>query len=183
MSDALIAASEEVRQKLRLLASELMADQKMTELRKLLIGLNTLEDLCNQPKTNMLSFFDLGEHHKSEISISPDEFYGLDALEAAKRYLKKRGKSAPFREIVAAIKAGGGDPGGEDRLRLSLARSTWEIAKVSDDVFGLLEFYPHIKRGAKKKKNGTKEDGLGAEEETPESLVETDGDSASAPVD
>jgi hypothetical protein len=86
------------------------------------------------------------------ISVEPDEFVGLDALDAAKKFLKKPRKAVPFKDIVAAIRAGGGDPGSEQKLKVSLARSTWDIVKVGEDRFGLLEFYPHIKRG--KKKNG-----------------------------
>ena len=68
-------------------------------------------------------------------------------------------------EIMSGIKSGGGETGSEDTLRLSLARSTVEIAKIGDDLCGLLEFFPHIKRGrpGRKKKNGAKEDGAPAD--------------------
>lgn len=165
MSDTLMSATEEVRSKVAKLASEILDDPRMGDLRKLLAGLNTLEDLCGQPKTAMASLFNFGGADKTEVPIEPHEFYGKEPLDAAKRYLKKRGDageiSAPFGDIVAAIKRGGGDPGNEDRLKVSLARSTWDVAKIGDERFGLLEFFPDIKRGAKKK-NGRDKDAASA---------------------
>jgi hypothetical protein len=55
--------------------------------------------------------------------------------------------------LVGRWVTGGADAGNEEKLRMSLARSTWDMAKIGEDLFGLLEFYPHIKRG-RKKKNG-----------------------------
>jgi hypothetical protein len=49
----------------------------------------------------------------------------------------------------------GGVQGNKETLRMSLSRSTWDVAKVGDDLYGLLEFYPHVKRGAKGKKAAT----------------------------
>ena len=53
--------------------------------------------------------------------------------------------------IIEALKTGG-VKADEDTLRLSLSRSTWDVAKVGEDLYGLLEFYPHIKRGGRGKK-------------------------------
>ena len=161
MSEPLIAAAEEVRRQIQVLAGEILQDGRMAEMRRLLTGLNTLEDLSGQPKTALSSVFNFGEAAatQQETRIEPDEFYGLDALEAAKRYLKKRGKAVPFTEILAAVRSGGCDVGNEAKLRMSLARSTWDIAKVGEDRFGLLEFYPHVKRGGKKK-NGAMKDSV-----------------------
>ncbi len=155
MSDTLIAASEEVKRKIQDLAQQILQDERMAELKKLLTGLNTLEDLCSQPRTQMGTFFDFGPLESSSISaIKPDEFYGLEPVQAAKRYLRKIGKSASLRDIVSALKSGGCDPGNDRVFALSLARSTMEIAKIGDDLFGLVEFYPHLKRerGPRKKK-------------------------------
>jgi hypothetical protein len=171
MSETLIAAAEEVKRKIQDLAQQILQDERMAELKKLLTGLNTLEDLCSQPQSQMGSFFDFGQPDAGSSNIRPDEFYGLEPIQAAKRYLRKIGKSASIRDIVAALKSGGCDPGNDKAFALSLARSTMEIAKIGDDLFGLVEFYPHLKRerGPRKKKgNG------GAESPTA-----TAGDSAS----
>jgi len=126
------------------------------EIQKLLTGLNTLEDLCSEKKTTLGEIFNFNSpaHGEQGMSIRPDEFYGLEPLVAAKKYLKKPKKAVPFKEITAAIRAGGGDPGNEEKLKVSLARSTWDIVKIGEDMFGLIEFYPHVKRGGKKAKVG-----------------------------
>src|SRR2546421_189104 len=63
------------------------------------------------------------------------------------------GIKAQVANVVDAIRT---DPR-LDKLRVSLARSTFEVAKVGDDRFGLLEYYPHVKRGTpgRKKKGDT----------------------------
>ncbi|HEY4258284.1 MAG TPA: hypothetical protein VGM66_13810, partial [Candidatus Udaeobacter sp.] len=129
----------------------------MASIVKLHGAINQLEDLAGQKRTSLAMVLNFGTaaeetpdaEQRSAIRVEPHEFYGLDALEAAKRYLHKVGpsrKSALFTDIVSAIKNGGGDPGNEDKLRLSLSRSTYEVAKIGDDRYGLLEFFPHVKR-------------------------------------
>lgn len=169
MTESLVTATEEVRKRAMDLVQAIMQDEKMDELKKLVSGLNTLEDLCGQPKTVLASLFGFWEEGSpgTGVKIDPAEFWGKDPLDAAKDYLRKLGragvKSAAFSEIVAAIRSGGGDPGNEDRLRLSLSRSTYEVAKIGEDRYGLIEFFDHVKRerGGRKKRNG----------EAPESLV------------
>ena len=153
MSDALISAANEVRAKVSKLVREILEDPRMSDLRKLLAGLNTLEDLCGQPKTAMAALFNFGSDAEIDVSIEPHEFYGKKPLDAAKRYLKKLGdvgrKSARFQDIVAAIRKGGCDLENEEKLKVSLARSTWDVGKIGDENFGLLEFFPDVKRGKK----------------------------------
>jgi hypothetical protein len=172
MSQALLSAVEELRSSVALLAHAIREDERISEIRKLLSTLNGLEDLCGQERTSLGSILSFEESEDAPARgplIQPDEFYGLDALVAAKKFLKKRGKAVPFRDIVAAIKAGGGEPGNEDKLKVSLARSTWDIAKIGEDMFGLLEFYPHVKRGKKKTPSG--KEPVGEQEETHEGMA------------
>jgi hypothetical protein len=42
-----------------------------------------------------------------------------------------------------------------DELRLSLSRSTVEIYKAGDDVYGLVENFPNVKRGTPGRKKST----------------------------
>jgi len=165
MSNHLDVAIDATRQELEVLVSELKADPRLASIRKLHTAMNQLEDLANHPRTSIASLLDFGisdsdtpSSEERSLSVQPHDFFGLEPLEAAKRYLKMVGpirKSALFTEILSAIRAGGGDPGPEDKLRLSLSRSTYEVAKIGDDRYGLLEFFPHVKRGTPgRKKKG-----------------------------
>jgi len=58
---------------------------------------------------------------------------------------------------------------------MSLTRSTCQIAKINDDLFGLVEFYPGgLKRGrsAKKKNGGDSGDTDAAQEEEAQAQTE-----------
>ena len=82
----------------------------------------------------------------------PGEFYGMNALRSAKKFLKMKGKpGASLDEIVIAIKAGGAKVDSVEKLRVSLGRSTFDVAKVGLDHYSLLEFFPHVQRGKKGK--------------------------------
>ena len=188
MNEALNNAIEELKKQVNSLTAQIIADGRMAELQKLLTALNTLEGLCGQSKTTLGEIFSFGPvaSVKPGIHVEPDEFVGLEPLEAAKRYLKKPKKAALIQDIVAAIRAGGGDPGNEEKLKVSLARSTWDVIKIGDDRFGLLEFYPHIKRG-KKKKNGVAKDeapdSASGEIESAEASADIpDGEDSASPV-
>jgi hypothetical protein len=157
------AAMDLIRGQAEVVAGTIKTDPRITEIRKLLQSLNTLEELSGEPTTTLANILQFGADDganasSTTVTMRGDEFYGLEPLEAAKRVLKRLGRSATISEIMAGIKAGGGETGSQDNLQLSLARSTVEIAKIKDGVFGLLEFYPHIKRGKpgrKKVANGT----------------------------
>ena len=97
------------------------------------------------------------------MSVALGEFCKIKPLEAAKRYLKKKGKAATLDEIISGIRAGGCvvNP---SNLRKTLSRAVWQVAKVGPDAFGLVEFYPHIARSRKK----ARAENDGATEETGE---------------
>ncbi len=163
------AAMDLIRGQAEVVAETIKTDPRITEIRKLLQSLNTLEELSGEPLTSLATVLQFGADDgastaSTSVVMRGDEFYGLEPLEAAKRVLKRLGRSATIAEIMAGIKAGGGETGSQDNLQLSLARSTVEIAKIKDGVFGLLEFYPHIKRGKPgRKKKGDAEPTNGAE--------------------
>jgi hypothetical protein len=145
MSNALDAAIEELKAQLAESIEAIKEDPKMAEVLKLHAALNTMEELTGAIPTSLASAFAL----EPTAAVQPGEFYGVDALKAAKQYLKKRGKPASIDEIVSAIKAGGAVVPSIDKLRVSLSRSTLDVAKVGIDHYGLLEFYPHVVRGKK----------------------------------
>lgn len=166
MNDTLMASITELRRKLENDVNDLKNDPKMAEVIKIYTALNTLEDLVGEPRTSLTRIFNLNQESE-ESKFNRDDFYGLIPLEAAKRFLKKKGRACQFNEIVDAIRSGGCEVSSEDELRVSLGRSTLEIAKVGNDFYGLVEFYPHIKRGRKKRvlKNGSEESSAEDEKE------------------
>jgi len=155
MSDTLRNAKEEVRQQLVDALEDIKEDPRIVQITKLHQGLNTLEALTEGPKTSLKDLIAevLGLDSESALSVQPGEFFGRDQLKAAKMYLKRKGKNgASFDEIVRAIKAGGAKVTSEERLRVSLGRSTLDIAKVGLEHYAMLEFFPHALRGGKRRK-------------------------------
>jgi hypothetical protein len=148
MSQALNAAVEELREQLANSIEILKEDPKMSEVLKLHAALNTMEGLIGMVPTSLSAAFAL----EPTMLIPPGEFYGMNALRAAKKFLKMRGKpGASFDEILAGIKAGGAKVDSTEKLRVSLGRSTLDVAKVGLDHYSLLEFFPHVQRGKKGK--------------------------------
>lgn len=131
---------------------------KVNEAKNLLTAVNTIEAMLGQTKTGLA---DIATNVSTEIhaiddpiriqmgamqpsDIKPDEFLGLTALEAAKRYLKKGGHAKPIDDIANAISKGGAVIRGSswrDDLLTSLIRSTYDVVKVQEGVFGLADFY------------------------------------------
>jgi|SRR5579871_327859 len=168
MNDALAVAIDVIRKESKILADQIKDDPRIADLKKQITALNALEDLESLPRTSLGDLLDFGSGTSSAssspgLSIEPDEFYGKEPLEAAKLYLRKRGKPASLAEIVAGIRSGGGNSGSEAGLRISLTRSTYQIAKINDDLFGLVDWYDKLQRGrSTKKKNGA--DGVDTDE-------------------
>jgi len=155
MSDILDITSA-LRNELDLRVAAIKNLPAMAEILKLQQALNALESAAGEPATTVAHLFGLDTEQDSRVR--PDEFFGLSPLEGAKRYLKKRGEARPFEEILASIQAGGCRVDSAEDLRLSLSRSTYEVAKVGEDLYGLVEFYPHLKRERKKKRAGMNEE-------------------------
>jgi hypothetical protein len=178
MSDTLRDAAKAVRQQLDEKVAAIKSDPAMAEVLKLQAGLNALESLAGDPSTTLAQLFGMDRVDAPAAPlIRADEFYGLAPLEAAKRYLKKRGEARQFDDILASIRAGGCRVESEEDLRLSLARSTYEVAKISENLYGLVEFYSHIKRERGKKKKGLSE-GQDAEIEREETAEQIERDAA-----
>jgi len=159
MSGALDAAIDELRSQLADKIEEIKEDVKMAEILRLHAALNTMEGLIGAAPTSLSAAFAL----EPTMIVQPGEFYGMNALRAAKKFLKMKGKpGASLGDIVTAIKAGGAKVDSVERLRVSLGRSTLDVAKVGMDHYSLLEFFPHVQRGKKAK---TAEDILSPDEE------------------
>lgn len=160
---AIETAMTQVRRSLESSVDALKHDSRMNQIIETHQALNKFEDMLGIKKTSLAQVFGLNqEDEKGDTTIRPDEFYGYKSLEAAKLFLKKKGRACSLSEIVAGVRAGGGIVENEEELGRALARSTYQIAKIGDN-YGLLEFYPHIQRGRSKRKRATSE-ATGADE-------------------
>lgn len=153
MAEPLEAAVTDLKAKISERISVLQQNEDWREVLRLYGGLGVLEELCHMPKTELTSL--LGLDASNTPAVGKYEFAGQPPLEAAKKYLRKiaaQQKAASLDEIIAGLEKGGLTGVKRDELRISLSRSTFEIYKVSDDVYGLVENFPHIKRVAPKRK-------------------------------
>lgn len=159
-----------IRETLEASVADLKQDPKMVKIIETQIALNNLEGMLDRPKTSLAEVFGLesSEAKESSTAVRIDEFFGLLPLEAAKRYLKKKGEAATLDEIVEKIRAGGCRVNSPANLRKTLTRSTWQVAKVGKDAFGLVEFYGGRKRVPKKERV--------AESETEADETESEGE-------
>lgn len=110
---------------------------------KIYRALGTIEELAGKPKTSLADLFGFAT---AVVTVKKGEFIGKDAVAAAKEYLKKKGEAADLDEIVEAINVGGASNVSRESLRISLARSTWDIQKAPDQ-----ELYKYAPRKGKKK--------------------------------
>jgi len=152
MSDPIRSAASELRRMIQDKVEVIQAMREMAEIRKWHQSLIALEDIIEEPHTSLADVFGFNKEEGSPVKF--DEFVGLSTLDAAKRYLKKRDDARPFVEIVEMIHAGGGKVESEDKLKTQLSRSTLDIIKIGER-YGLLEKYPHIKRGKGAKRVGS----------------------------
>ena len=68
----------------------------------------------------------------------------MDALDAAKAYLRKQRDARPFPEILEAVRGGSAKVEAENKLRTQVSRSTLDVVKINDR-YGWLDNYPHEK--------------------------------------
>ncbi len=159
MSDALENAVAELKGKIAERIAVLKDDDNWRELQRLYSGLGVLEELCGWPKTDLSSLLEIGGSD-SLPKVEKYQFVGLTPLDAAKRFLSMiapKQKAASLDEIISALSTGGLSGVNRNDLRISLSRSTTEIYKAGEDIYGLLSSFPQIKRGTpgrKKSVNG-----------------------------
>ena len=180
------SAIEELKKDLLEKASEIKNDPRLAQLLKTLKTLNGLEELDGKSATSLSEVLDLDVESQSEskaTAVQPqvrfDEFVGLRNIDAAKLYLKKFKDARPFNEIVEAINTGSSKTlslDEETKLKNSLTRSTLHVIKIGDR-YGLLENYPHVKRGKKhKEKTNQGNESNGTEESSNETASKAEND-------
>ncbi len=135
-----------------------------------------LPDLQNLLNVNGTEVWD-----STDMSIRPDEFFGMTNSEAAEKYLKKIGHAAPFDDIYTALVEGGlkFTANGRTVLNNQLTRGTRKFVKMGKGhkiSFGLLDFYPdRIKRqrlGQATEEVNTNNENNNKEENEPEETSE-----------
>jgi hypothetical protein len=148
MSEELLASIETLKSKAQSHISELKALPQMTALLKIHTAMNTIEGLCGIDPTSLSELFGLDEVKATSVRrlVSVGEFFGKGPLEAAKLFLKKKNSPASLDEIVENLTFGSCEVKNKQELRISLSRSTFEIARLNDDNFGLLDWYPEEKQ-------------------------------------
>lgn len=81
---------------------------------------------------------------RASLSIRPDEYFGVEPMEAAKMFMRSVGHAVMFDEITDAVQKGGAATKGadwRDNLEISLKRSPYQVITVADKTYGLAEFY------------------------------------------
>jgi hypothetical protein len=148
MNEEIRSAANAIRKEMDGRIAAIKANPEMAEVLRLQRALNAMEDLIGDQHTTLAQVFGLDAEQQNRPSVRPDEFYGWDQLEAAKVYIKKFKEARLFDEIVAQIKAGGGDVQNEKQLRTALGKSNFDVVKIGD-YYGWRENYPQAKRGAR----------------------------------
>src|SRR5205814_1645871 len=98
--DSLKIAATDLKGKVSGLIDELRSDERFAQIQKTITALHSLEDLIGEPRTQLEGIWANASApaHRMTIQTRPDEFYGLEPLDAAKKVLKKIGRSAKFSE-------------------------------------------------------------------------------------
>ncbi|HUE86204.1 MAG TPA: hypothetical protein VMO26_09015 [Vicinamibacterales bacterium] len=93
-----------------------------------------------EPRNNLAS----APKRRPSTAIRPDEYFGDEPMEAAKKFMRNVGHAVPFDDITDAVQKGGAAIKGADwreRLEISLKRSPYQVITVADKTYGLAEFY------------------------------------------
>lgn len=138
--------------------AKLKGSDAWADAEKLYRALGTIEELAATPKTTLAELFGFADAN-SGATVTPGEFMGMDAVAAAKLYMeKKKAIASTLDEILDALQKGGAQQVGRDALRTSLSRSTWDLQKApGQDLYTLVKYLPHVKRGKGKKSGQTTE--------------------------
>ena len=180
MSDTIREMAEKLRAELQEKVDALKATPQMAEVLSLHRALNGLEESIQRERTTLAEVFGLAVEAGGSSSarrgdvLKAWEFTDMKPLEAAKHYLKKVGEPRMIDDIVAAIRDHGGAPGSVEHLKTALTRSTLDVVKIKGrgDMYGLVEFFPGMKRTGRWGKGKKAGAGNGDEAEEPEDAAE-----------
>lgn len=178
MTDSLQTAVTDLKSRIGIHILALRENQDWREIQRLYAGLGVLEDLCGLARTDLSSLLGIGD---AATAIGKLEFAGQPPLDAAKQYLQKiapKQKAASLDDILDALQRGGLKANRDD-LRISLSRSI-EIYKAGEDIYGLVESFPHIKRRNPGRRKAATGNGDNSAEITTEAETDSEKDSDTA---
>lgn len=151
MSERILAAIDEI---------EAQIKTKEAELTPLRITVNHLCQLIGEPARYQVDGPGASGQPKNQLNFRADQFYNRPLAQCVVEYLKAREaagmeeRAAKVQEIYEALGKGGYDwagvGGGEENrmrsLRISLTKNTTQFSKISEDVFGLKDWYGSPRR-------------------------------------
>jgi len=160
---------EKLRSEIQIHVATVKTSPAWEQVEKIYRALGTIEELAGSPRTPLAELFGFDDADM-RVTVIQGEYMGMDAVTAAKLYMeKKKAVASSLDEIIDAIQKGGAQQVGRDALRTSLGRSTWDVVKApGQELYTLLKFLPHMKRG--KKKSGQPEGPDTATESTPSAV-------------
>ncbi len=152
-NEAIRAAIEELHSKL--------AD-KQQEVSETKRAINVLRSTIGEPP----EFTELQEENpRGGAQIRPDQYFRKSITSAAREFLQSKGSAATVTEIIDALRRGGCDLGTSPlrNVKISLSKNSKTFATVSDDVFGLWDFYggsPRVKKETEEPQDAPDEDAV-----------------------
>jgi hypothetical protein len=157
VNDTIREMADQLLRELQAKVDALRGTPQMAEVLALHRALNGLEDAVPRERTTLYRVLGLEPEGDSsgarKVDLRAWEFTNKTPLQAAKLYLQKAGEPRYLEDIVTAIKSHGGEVGNVEQLATQLTRSTADVVKVKgqkNDMFGLVEHFPGMKRAVGK---------------------------------
>lgn len=171
MSDHLRKSIDELENKLHSLQADCIETMKAINMLHKMLGNNPPYGLSDEPMLD-------------NRSIRPDQFFGKALATAVGEYLQLVGYACLVSEIMEGLRRGGYDWGGakfpERVLRINLAKNTAKFVQIKgSDSFGLLQWYPDVKRAVKMQSDEGADPEVGVEELSMHSDTESTTDEKS----
>lgn len=148
MSEHILKTVADVEEKLK------VAEAEVTQLKRVI---NDLLEMAGHPPRYAAA--EPESHAASVTSMRTDQFYGRPMATVVREYLAMRKAAqmdppASVREIYDALVKGGfkfeasSEKNAIDGLRISLAKNTAVFHKLPNGAWGLVEWYPSVKKKA-----------------------------------
>ena len=159
--------SEHLKQTIADLEAQLA--QKLAEVAKTRDTINRVSELAGLP----IPYPQVAEPERASGPMRPDQFYGQQLHRAMRSFLEKRQHQGPatVNEIHSALVAGGyqfevaNDENAKRIIRITLTKNSGVFHKLPNGSYGLLGWYPNVKKSSKKNADAETETSADDEEE------------------